>query len=229
MSDVEELKQRLSKEFSGLTETISKVQADAAKEFQDAKARYESFRALAVRVVEEVIDPRVEALKGFFQNVVVKRELFTAGAPAAVPHGGRLTLALSHTMECPAKVTLSLQIGHDEKIENLIVGYRLEILPIFFDYKKSDELATPIAAANLEEVARWLDDRLVGFVRDYLKIQTIDNYQRELLVTDPVLNHRFPRTFAKTQRTHKGSTYYFLTDETAADFDKDPSRYLAAG
>ena len=46
-------------------------------------------------------------------------------------HEETITLSVPYSEECPAKVVLSFRVGHDGPIENAIIEYGLEIIPIY--------------------------------------------------------------------------------------------------
>ena len=59
-------------------------------------------------------------------------------------HGRTTTLSVPSSDACSGKVELSFRLGHDGPIENAIMDYRLEILPIFIKFDSHDQLVIPI-------------------------------------------------------------------------------------
>jgi YHS domain-containing protein len=117
-------------------------------------------------------------------------------------------------------------VGHDGPIENAIIKYQLEILPIYLKFDSHAQLLVPIDNPSDEAIAAWLDDRLVEFTRTYLELYFTVQYQRQSLETDPVMNIRFPRAFAAGKREYRGRTYHFYTKESLQQFEKAPFEYV---
>ena len=72
-------------------------------------------------------------------------------------------------------------------------------------------------------VAQWFDDRLVDFAKLFLSIQFVQSYQQDHMVSDPVANIRFPKSFARSSLEKDGKTYYFVSDLTRKEFEKSRS------
>ena len=141
-------------------------------------------------------------------------------------HEETITLSVPYSKECPAKAVLSFRVGHDGPIENAIINYALEILPIYIEFESHAKLLVPIDNPSEEAIAAWLDDRLVEFTRTYLELYFTEQYQRQSLETDPVMNVQFPRAFTAGTREYRGRTYYFYTKESLQEFEKSPSNYI---
>jgi YHS domain-containing protein len=218
MPSPEQLSQRIGAEFQAARRRIEELQERAAQEAESIGDRYERFEELRARICDEILPPRIESLVQHFENV------------EQIPHrhrlGGDLVLSFAHTPECPAKVELKLSVTHDERIEHLIVTYDLKILPVFIKFDPHATLEFPLEQVDEQQLESWLDDRLVAFVQTYLSMQFVDQYQRENMVSDPVASIRFPKSFAKTTSQYKGHTYYFLSEESKEEFEKDPTLFV---
>ena len=70
---------------------------------------------------------------------------------------------------CSGKVELSFHLGHNDPIENAIMDYRPEILPSFIKFRSRDKLVIPIDKTSEDDIAAWIDGKLVGFTRTYYK------------------------------------------------------------
>lgn len=90
------------------------------------------------------------------------------------------------------------------------------------EYERHAEIAFPLEQVDSEAIARWLDDRMVGFVKTYLSLHQNEYYLKDQMVDDPVARVRFPKLAAGATRQREGKTYYFVSEETAAEFDKQP-------
>ncbi len=69
---------------------------------------------------------------------------------------------------------------------------------------------------------------MLGFIDAYVQLQTLEQYQSENLVVDPVCQMRFNKAVAGSELIYEGRTYYFCVDECRRKFVADPQRYLTA-
>ena len=141
-------------------------------------------------------------------------------------HGRTITLSVPPSDACSGKVELSFRLGHDGPIENALMDYRLEILPIFIKFDSHDQLVIPIDNPSEDAIAAWIDDKLVGFTRTYFEMYFTEQYQKQSFEMDPVMNIRFPRAFAAGKKEYQGRTFHFYTKESLQAFEKAPSEYV---
>ena len=106
------------------------------------------------------------------------------------------------------------------------VEYDLEILPVFIEYRRHDEITYPLESFDADAAFDWVDERILEFVRTYLELQYAERYQHNNLVTDPVLGRRFSRLHAAAEREHGGHTFFFLTEESVQIFETSPDRFV---
>jgi YHS domain-containing protein len=224
---VDRLVQRLSAEVDAATKRVQSLRAEAAKAFVGQEERFMRFMALTDRI-HSLLQPRLEALftLSMFKTIKQSVSLDQPGHEGRAFHGRTTTLCVPFSDDCPAKVELSFRLGHDGPIENAILDYRLEILPIFIKFDSHDQLLFPIGQPNEEAIAAWIDEKLVGFTRTYFELSFTDQYQKQNLETDPVMNLRFPRAFATGTKEYQERTYYFYTPESSKEFEEHPSEYL---
>jgi YHS domain-containing protein len=111
-------------------------------------------------------------------------------------------------------------------MKNVVVEYRFEILPIFIELDSHDELVVPIDEPNDETISAWIDDKLVAFTKTYFDVYFSDEYQKDSLELDPVMNIRFPRALAAAKKEYQSQTYHFYTEESYRLFENDPSDYI---
>jgi len=227
MSSVDQLVQRLSAEVAGATERIHVLQTEAAKAFIGQEQRFMRFVALAERI-HAILQPRIEAFTkvNVFKDIEPNVSLELRGPEERGFHGRTTTLSVPSSDACSGKVELSFHLGHDGPIENAIMDYRLEILPIFIKFDSHDQLVIPIDNPSEDAVAAWIDDKLVGFTRTYFEMYFTEQYQKQSFEMDPVMNVRFPRAFAAGRKEYQGHTYHFYTKESLEAFEKTPSEYV---
>jgi YHS domain-containing protein len=229
VSSVGALVERLGAEVSAARERVRSLQTKAAQAFAGQEQRFRDFVAVADRV-HAILLPRLDALTkvDVFKDInqIVSPE--GQGLDVRGFHGRTTTLAIPSSDECPAKVQLSFRLGHDGPVENAIMDYRLEILPIFFKFESHDQLMIPISHPNEDAIAKWIEDKLVAFTQAFFELHFHNEYQRKHLETDVVMNIRFPKANAAGKKEYEGRTYYFYTDESLLAFEKDPSQYVVA-
>lgn len=229
MSSVDQLVQRLAAEVTAAGERIHSLQTEANQVFRDQAQRFKRFGALADRI-RAIFQPRIEALAkvNVFMDIQRSVSLERQGPEGRGLHEETITLSVPYSEECPAKVVLSFRVGHDGPIENAVIEYKLQIVPIYIEFDSHAQLLVPIDSPSDAGIAAWLDDRLVEFTRTYLALFFNDQYQRQSLEMDPVMNVSFPRAFAAGKKEYGGRTYYFYTKESLQEFEREPFEYVAA-
>ena len=120
----------------------------------------------------------------------------------------------------------SFRVGHDGAVNNAVIDYRVELLPIFIKFDSHDQLIIPIDELSEVTVSAWIDERLLRFTKIYFDVFFHHEYQKKCLETDPVLNITFPRTMAVSTKEYQGQRYHFYTDESFQLFEKDPAAYI---
>jgi YHS domain-containing protein len=77
------------------------------------------------------------------------------------------------------------------------------------------------------EIVRWLDDRIIAFVRTYLAVVRQDKVLRGRLAgqlaEDPVARILFPKHLASSTLERAGRTYYFVDEDTRREFELQPT------
>jgi YHS domain-containing protein len=227
MSSVDQLVQRLSAEVAEATARIHVLQTEAAKAFIGQEKRFLRFVGLTERI-HAILQPRIEAftMVNVFKDIKPNVSLEQRGPEGRGLHGRTTTLSVPSSDACSGKVELSFRLGHDGAIENAIMDYRLEILPIFIKFDSHDQLVIPIDSPSEDAIAAWIDDKLVGFTRTYFEMYFTEQYQKQSFEMDPVMNIRFPRAFAAGKQQYQGRTYHFYTEESLQAFEKAPAEYV---
>ena len=115
---------------------------------------------------------------------------------------------------------LRLSATTDQDVQQVILNYDLEIMPILMKYEHHAELALPLDAVDDERVSTWIDDRLVQFVKTYLSLHENQYYLKEHMVEDPIAHVHFPKFAAGATLESGGKTHYFIGEETRREFQK---------
>lgn len=181
--------------------------------------RREQVASRAHELVESVIRPRIARLAIYFDNA----ELL----PASETGDDRCVCSFRHTERFPATTKLEFAAHPDSQRGQIDMIYRLEILPIFFDFNREDQLTLSADAVDVQAASSWVERKILQFLDTYLKLQEIDPYQQENLVTDPVCGMRINRTSAAAQMEYGGRTFYFCVGECRDKFAAEPSRFAS--
>jgi YHS domain-containing protein len=87
-------------------------------------------------------------------------------------------------------------------------------------FDSHDEIEFPLDAIDQTALAKWLDDRIVSFVRTYLSLNENEYYLRDHMVQDPVAKVKFPKYAAGATLEVAGRTHYFIDETTRREFQQ---------
>src|SRR5262249_7150674 len=119
-----------------------------------------------------------------------------------------------------ARVQLKFSASTDRDVQNVILSYDLEIIPVLMRFKSHDEVEFPLNAVDKEAATKWIDDRIVDFVQTYFSMGENEIYLKDQMVEDPIAHVRFPRAAAATNLDWQGKKFYFMAQETRREFEK---------
>lgn len=208
MSDLNTLVSRVDAEFSALEEKHKKARTEQAQAYLERKKRVAQLSQVFDRL-REVWKPRLDVLvKKFGDRVQV--------TPRLVPSTREATFEFQSKR---ARIRLKFAARTDQEVTRVVLSYDLEILPVLTRFEAHSEIDFPLEAVDPEAVARWVDDRIVSFVKTYLSLHEEDHNSEEM-VEDPVVGIRFPRSAAGATLERKDKTYYFVSEETRREFEK---------
>ena len=229
-SSVDGLIKRLSTEVGvgGRTKSVKSYKQRRARSFL-ARKNDAGFVPLADHI-QAILQLRLDAFidVDVFKDIQQTVSLEKQGADGRGFHGRMTRLVVPFSDRCPANVELSFHLGHDGPVENALLDYKLDIIPIFIKFDSHDQLVIPIANPNDAAIGAWIDDKLVEFTRTYFKLYFTDQYQKQNMETDPVMSIRFPRAYAAANKEYQGRTYHFYTTESFDEFERNPSQYVSA-
>lgn len=217
MNDLTELEQLIRQRLDAATARRSANHENLRREMEEHEQRRGEFDEAAQRLINEVIRPRLTKLASLFPNAQV------SDIDRAIGYG--CVCCFGYTPEYPASTTLSMNVSSDGAVDNAIVTYHLEILPIFFQFEGHDQLVVALDAIDDEAVASWVNARVLGFTDTYLRLQVIEQYQQSNMVVDPVCGMRINRADAEASTEYGGRTYYFCVAQCQQKFLSDPDRF----
>jgi hypothetical protein len=207
MADLNTLAGRIDAEFSAVAQKVKKAQAGQLEEQRQRQQRLAQL-AEVFGELSEIWRPRLDLLVAKFGDRVQVK-------PRVVPSTREVTLEfLSHV----ARVRLKLAAYTDRDVRKVILGYDLEIIPVVVRYEPHAELEFPLGKVDKEAVAKWVDDRLVGFVQTYFSLGENEIYLKDEMVEDPIARITFPKVAAVGTLEWQGQTVYFIDDQTRREF-----------
>jgi YHS domain-containing protein len=216
MSDVNELVARIDGAVTSVKEKIKSQQQQELKHFQEGQKLLKEYEKVQAKVVE-VVKPRLQAL--------AKRAGERVSVTPSVSESRRS--ARFEFKSNKAYITLVFSVAPDREVKNAVVECDLKIVPVLWKFDSHAEFSTPVASPDLAALAKWLDDRIVGFVELYIQIHEGELYDKAEYVEDPVAKVKFPKFAAGATLDHGGQTYFFIDANTKAEFAKQKG--IAAG
>jgi YHS domain-containing protein len=208
MSEVNDLLGRIDAEFSALEAKHKKSQVEQVQAYQQRQKRLQQLGKV-FDGLRDVWKPRLDVLvKKFGDRVQV--------TPRLVPSTREATFEFQSKL---AKIRLKFSATTDRDVTKLILSDDLEIVPILIRFDSHSEIEFPLDAIDQQAVARWVDDRIVSFVKTYLSLHENEYYFKDEIVEDPVTKIRFPKFAAGATLQTNGKTYYFIGEETRREFE----------
>jgi YHS domain-containing protein len=205
-------------EISSLVDRIRREFATQEQQKKESRDRYfveHKARESRQRVLEHTLDklrdvwrPRLESFSKEFGHLIM-------ASPTVSPGRRSATFAVKSPL---ASIRITFTATANADVTELVLSYDLQILPILMKFERHAELAFPLEQIDPEKIGSWIDDRLVGFVKTYLEMQSNEYYLKDQMVEDPVAHVRLPIFEAEATREKDGVKYYFISEETAAEF-----------
>ena len=207
MSEFESLSSRIDAEFAAVEKKFADTQLERLREYRERLKRLRQLDGVFQKLAE-AWKPRLDTLLQKFGDRVQVTPRLTPSTREA-------------TFEFPSKlgrVRLRFSASTDRDVRKVILGYDLEIIPVFFRYQPHAELEFPLDAVDEAAAARWVDDRIVDFVRAYLSMGENPVQAQDHMVEDPVAHVRFPDFAAGATLEWQGKKFYFIGEETRQEF-----------
>lgn len=214
MDALSEFKRRIATELAA-AQRRSEDTAPAADYMALQRERNGRFVIVAKDLLATCIGPRLKALAGFFENAEQEDDIRHRHA----------VCWFTYSSHFPATTKLEFNLAHDASIEYMTISYELSIMPTFMKYDRHDRLVVALSAIDQSAVATWMEDKLVEFVRSYLRLEQ-GRDQGQILVTDPVCGMRIAKATAAAHSSFKGHDYYFCSRKCASDFEAEPDQYV---
>ncbi len=160
MSDVTNLRQKLDAELAGAASRVERGKQELERSNQERQERLKKFDALLERL-RPVWTPRLELLRDRFAKLA-------KATPEVKPHARSITFSFASSRY---RVELKFSAYPDKDVQGLVLEYDLLIVPILIKYERQARLEMPIDRVDEEAIARWLDERIIAFVKTYVALQ----------------------------------------------------------
>ena len=209
MAEINDLLQRIDAEFDAVDDKVKQNQKANLEDYRQRQKRMEQYTAV-VDDLKTIWAPRLEALqKRFGERVKV--------TPRLTPSSREATFEFQSSL---ARIRLKFSAYADQDVKNIHLTSDLDIVPVLTQFDAHSEMKFPIESPNKDAIAKWVEDRIVSFVRTYLSLHENNFYLKDHLVEDPITQVQFPKFAAGATLEWKGATYYFVDDESRKEFAK---------
>jgi YHS domain-containing protein len=203
------LTERIDAEFAAADQRAQQIKTEQVEEFQARKQRLEQFGQVLENLTS-VWRPRLDALaQKFGERVNVH--------PQVEPSRRSATFAFQSEL---ARIDLRFSVAPDPDVRKAVFSYDLEIIPILMKFDSHDEIEFVLNAVDEAALGKWIDDRIVSFVKSYLAIRENQYYLKDQMVEDPIAKVKFPKFAAGATLEVKGKTVYFIDEATRHEFEE---------
>jgi YHS domain-containing protein len=209
MAQPTNLAERIDAEFAAAEQKIKQLQQQHVERYQQRQQRQEKLEQI-LESHRDVWRPRLETLANRFANRIKV-------TPRIVPGQRQATFEVDSEL---ARVVLKFSVTADQDVENVVFQYDLDILPIFMKFESHSELQFPLDKIDEEALGKWIDERILNFVRTYTAMYENSHYLKDHLVEDPIAKVRFPKFAAAAKIELKGKAIYFISEETRRQFEQ---------
>jgi YHS domain-containing protein len=220
MSDLDSLDREIQEKLKAVNESDQRERQVLQAHVTDLGRRHDIFSQTAAKLITDIVQPRVETLVKHFDNARLDEQ--------RLPQQYFCPSTFTHSNRFPASVNLTIGVAHDDQIRNVVLYCDLDILPIFIKFTPHQETVLPLDQVNEVQAATWVDQRILEFLDTYLQLEQSDQYQQQMLVTDPVCGMRIRRSRVAAEQEYRGVTYFFCAERCRDQFAADPQNYVSA-
>src|SRR4051794_28697820 len=168
MSNVTSLRRQLDAELAGATSRAQQNLEEWQRFGRGLEERLKKFDALVERL-RPIWTPRLELLRERFAPIA-------RAEPQVKPQARSITFSFASTY----RVELKFSAAPDKDAQNLVLECDLLIIPILMKFERNVRLEMPIDRVDEEAVARWVDDRVVAFVKTYVALQGDEFFEKNV-------------------------------------------------
>lgn len=189
---------------------------EAERYMAEFGTRRERFEQLTLELTDGVIRPRLETLAGYFPNTN-----FPTREPAR-----HCSCWFGYCERFPVTAKIAFSIEHDVRFEKVAVCYEASMIPVFIKLCERDKLESTLDSMNGDDIAAWIEERLLEFLDAYLRIDRGREDFDEDTATDPVCGMRISRSTAEASGSYRGHPYFFCSLDCQERFSREPTAYV---
>ncbi|MCE9544298.1 MAG: hypothetical protein K8T25_02065 [Planctomycetia bacterium] len=213
MPELKSLTERIDTEFAGFQRKAEQFQVAAKTEYEARESRFRTLFVPASKRIVELLRPRLQLLVDRFKERINVK-------PTVTEHAREIEMKFDSPL---ARIDLTFGLSHDSEVKNLVFDQTLKILPILMKFDDHASLIVPLENIDEAAIAGWFDDRIVYFVQTLSAMHQDQYYLKDHLVMDPIAGVQLPKYSAAATLEVKGKTYYFISEDTKCDFEKQLS------
>jgi YHS domain-containing protein len=102
----------------------------------------------------------------------------------------------------------------------------MSMMPAHIKLNERDKLVMTREAVTDDEVAMWVEERLLDFLGAYLRIDRSGDDLADEAVVDPVCGMRISRSSAATNDISRGHPYFFCSQDCLMEFARNPLAFV---
>jgi YHS domain-containing protein len=216
MSDLEQFRSKLRSQVTAAGNAPLWQSANAEAYMAALKARQQQFSEAAKALIARVVKPRLDAVA----------ELFRSARTITDEQTGRCWCWFASSDRFPVTAKVEFVLEHDESVEHVFVRYEACLMPVFIRFQPHDKLTTRLDAINPEQIADWVEERVLEFLETYLHHDRGQEDLEEDILTDPVCGMRLRRSDVQGQADYRGHPYYFCSTECREKFERKPEDFV---
>lgn len=215
MTNPKQLSEKIRNRLERHQSVRAKEQKQLDRTMTELIEEREKFTDIAHRITELVIVPLMEELPCHFDHATIRKSHDDTGF--------RTVCELAHIPRFPATVTFTIEVVPGKRPTELTIRSDIEILPMLMEFPRSEENVFSINDPN-ENVGSWVEEKILGFVDTYLRLETHPLYQKDNLVTDPICGMRLSVVAATNKLERHGQFIYFCSQVCKEAFLKKNSQ-----
>ena len=216
MSTLEEFRYKLKSQVKAAA-SAPRWQSSEAEAYMTAlRSRRQQFDEAARSLVATVIKPRLDTVV----------ELFRSARTMTDEQACRCWCWFACSERFPVTAKVEFALEHDESVEHLFVRYEACLMPVFVRFQPHDKLTIRLDEINPEQIAGWVEERILEFLETYLHHDRGQDDLEEDILTDPVCGMRLQRSDVRAQAEYRGHPYFFCRTECREKIESKPEDFV---
>lgn len=176
----------------------------------------QQFEAVAARIVNEVIRPRLELLPSHLPQARLARD----------GQGAQCTCWIGYSSRFPASMKIEFTVEPDASSQQAVVRSEVYLVPAFVRYDAHDKFVLRLDSADDSQLAQWVEDRAIAALDTYLRLDRGAEDADDEPVVDPVCGMRLRRSSAAAQTDYRGHAYFFCAETCRRKFASAPEQFV---